>query len=131
MRSTLKFWLWKVDLHCVFLFHNMKKYHKLTFLVKNSSVENKYSDKYFRKTFWKSFLMPLISLHNPTKIIKALFRKKRFVLDEMTQWNVSKFAIFNIYTKTQSCFFHFSFHANLFYFLMNALVYVNIGQGIH
>ena len=29
-----------------------------------------------------------------------------------------------IYNKTQSCFFHFSFHASLFS-LMNALVYVN------
>ena len=28
-----------------------------------------------------------------------------------------------IYTKTQSCFFHLSFHAILFFPLMNALVY--------
>ena len=33
--------------------------------------------------------------------------------------------------KTQSCFFHFSFHATLFFPLMNALIYVNIHQGIH
>ena len=31
-----------------------------------------------------------------------------------------------IYTKTQSCFFHFSFRATLFFPLMNALVYVDI-----
>ena len=29
-----------------------------------------------------------------------------------------------IYTKTQSCFFHFSFHATLLFSQMNALVYV-------
>ena len=35
-------------------------------------------------------------------------------------------------TKTQSCFFRFSFHATLYFYLMNALVYVNIEyQGIH
>ena len=35
------------------------------------------------------------------------------------------------YTKTQSCFFHFSFRATLFFPLMNALVYVDIDLGIH
>ena len=30
-----------------------------------------------------------------------------------------------IYTKTQSCFFCFSFHTTLFFPLMNALVYVD------
>ena len=30
-----------------------------------------------------------------------------------------------IYMKTQSCFFHFSFHTTLFVSLMNALVYVD------
>ena len=38
---------------------------------------------------------------------------------------------FFIYSKTQSCFFRFSFHATLFYSLMNVLVYVDIEQGIH
>ena len=36
-----------------------------------------------------------------------------------------------IHTKTQSCFFHFSFRATLLFPLMNALVYVDIDQGIH
>ena len=36
-----------------------------------------------------------------------------------------------IYTKTQNCFFHFSLRAILFLLLMNALVYVDIDQGIH
>ena len=36
-----------------------------------------------------------------------------------------------IYTITQSCFFHFSFRATLFFPQMNALVYVDIDQGIH
>ena len=35
-----------------------------------------------------------------------------------------------IYMKTQSCFFHFSFRATSYFFIMNALVYV-IDQGIH
>ena len=36
------------------------------------------------------------------------------MLNEMFQRNASKFSIFYIgtYTKTQSCFFHFLFHAN-------------------
>ena len=61
----------------------------------------------------------------------SLFRNKRFMLDEMTQQNASKFAIFyNLctYTKTQSCFFHFSFRATLSFPLINALVYVDIGK---
>ena len=36
-----------------------------------------------------------------------------------------------IYTKTQSCFFRFSFRATLYFYIMNALVYVDIDQGIH
>ena len=36
-----------------------------------------------------------------------------------------------IYTKTQSCFFRFLFQATLLFSLMNALVYVDIDQGIH
>ena len=36
-----------------------------------------------------------------------------------------------IYTKTQSCFFHFPFNATLLFPLINALVYVDIDQGIH
>ena len=35
-----------------------------------------------------------------------------------------------IYTKNQSCFFHFSFCATLVFPLMNALVYVDIDLGI-
>ena len=35
------------------------------------------------------------------------------------------------FTKTLSCLFRFSFRATLFFYLMNALVYVDIDQGIH
>ena len=60
-------------------------------------------------------------------INKALFRNKRFVLDEMTQWNASKFAIFYIYENPKLLF---PFCATLRFPLMNALVYVDIDQGI-
>ena len=43
----------------------------------------------------------------------GLFRNKRFMLDEMFQRNVSKFAIFLEYENPHS-FFHFSFCATLF-----------------
>ena len=41
-----------------------------------------------------------------------LFRNKRFLLDEMFQWNASKFAIF-IEKENQCSFFRFSFWATL------------------
>ena len=50
----------------------------------------------------------------------SLFRKKRFMLDEKFQQNASKLATFYVYENTQSCFFHFSFCATLFFPLMNA-----------
>ena len=67
----------------------------------------------------------LFSVHVP------LFINKRFALNEMFQRNTSKFAIF--YVKENPCsFFHFSFRATLYFYLMNALVYVvDIDQGIH
>ena len=52
------------------------------------------------------------------------------MLDEMPKWNASKLAIFLEY-ENPHVFFRFSFRATLFFPLMNALVYVNIGQGIH
>ena len=76
--------------------------------------------------YWSSMLGILTNKHVPT----TLFRNKRFMLDEMTQWNASKFAIFLEYEKPHS-FFPFLFCATLFFSLMNALVYVNIDQGIH
>ena len=39
--------------------------------------------------------------------------------------------LYVIYKKTHVVFFHFSFCATLYFYLMNALVYVNIDQGIH
>ena len=51
------------------------------------------------------------------------------MLDEMTYRNASKFVIFLEY-ENPSVFF-FLFRATLFLSLMNALVYVNIDQGIH
>ena len=64
----------------------------------------------------------------------TLFRNKRFALNEMFQPNASKFAIFYIYenlAKTLISFFRFSFHATLFFSLMNALLHGDIDQGIH
>ena len=75
-----------------------------------------------------SILAPLFE--NPNAPY-PLLRKKRFMLDEMTQWNASKFAIFLEYENPPSIF-RFSFHVNLCFSLMNALVYVNIrDRGIH
>ena len=53
-----------------------------------------------------------------------------FVLDEKFQRNASKFATFYVF-ENQHSFFRFSFRATLGFYLMNALVYVNIDQGIH
>ena len=66
--------------------------------------------------------------HCPAKSI-SLFRNKRFMLDKMTQQNASKFAILLVY-ENQHSICSFSFRATLFFPLMNALVYVNIDQGI-
>ena len=61
----------------------------------------------------------------------TLFRNKRFMLDEMFQRNASKFAIFLEYKNPCSFFvFHFML-LYLFFPLINALVYVDIDQGIH
>ena len=60
----------------------------------------------------------------------SLFRKKRFMLDENFQQNASEFVIFYIHENPKLLFL-FLFHATLFFSLMNALVYVNIDQGIH
>ena len=48
------------------------------------------------------------------------------MLDEMLQRNASKFAILLEYENPCS-FFRFSFRATLFFPLMNALVYVDLG----
>ena len=53
----------------------------------------------------------------------TLFRNKRFMLDEMTWQNASKFAIFYVYENPKMLF---PFRATLLFSLMNALVYVNI-----
>ena len=63
---------------------------------------------------------------NPQKSqtkMTTLFRKKRFMLDEMFQWNTSKFAIFHIYENPKS---FFPFHSTLFFPLMNALALVYV-----
>ena len=52
------------------------------------------------------------------------------MLDEMTKQNASKFALFLEYKKTTR-FFRFSFHATLFFPLINAVVYVDIDHNIH
>ena len=57
----------------------------------------------------------------------SLFRNSGCEVKLIVYRNASKFAIFCIY-KNQN--FHFSFRATLFFPLMNALVYVDIDQGI-
>ena len=52
------------------------------------------------------------------------------MLDEMTKRNASKFAIFLEYENPRS-FFLFHFMQPYFFPLMNALVYVDINQGIN
>ena len=59
----------------------------------------------------------------------SLFINERFMLDEMTRQNASKFSIFHIYKKVNK--FAFSFRATLLFSLMNALVYLDIDRGIH
>ena len=47
-----------------------------------------------------------------------------FVLDENSSETLQNLPYF-IYTKTQICFIRFFIHATLYFYLMNALVYVN------
>ena len=72
---------------------------------------------------WEDFKSNFAILIQPT----YAFRNIRLMLDEIQQ-SALKFAIFYIYTKTLSWFFHFSFHVTLLFPLMNALVYVDIHQ---
>ena len=61
----------------------------------------------------------------------SLFRNKKFMLDEMTQRNTSKFDIFYTYENPMLLFW-VSFHASLLFPLMNALlVFVDIDQEGH
>ena len=53
------------------------------------------------------------------------------MLDEMTRRSASKFAIFYVYENPKLLFPFFSFRVTLLFSLMNALVYVDIDQGIH
>ena len=52
------------------------------------------------------------------------------MLDEMTQQNASKFAIFYEY-ENPKMLFPFIILCNFIFSLINAMVYVNIDQGIH
>ena len=79
-------------------------------------------------------LGPMIVL-SPTRTssdqrFKPLFINKRFALNKMFQQNASKFAIFYVQENTCS-FFRFSFRATVYFYLMNALVYVDIDNDIH
>ena len=72
-----------------------------------------------------------ISLYLYMKIgILSLFRNKRLVLDEKPPQNTSKFAILLEYENPRS-FFSFFISCYFIFSLMNALVYVDIDQGIH
>ena len=53
--------------------------------------------------------------------------KKRFMLDETFQQNAFKFAVYD----NPKLLFPFFISCNLIFSLMNALVYVDIDQGIH
>ena len=63
---------------------------------------------------------------------ETLFKNKNFLLDEIFQQNTSKFVPF-FFLEYPDGFFYFVFHFVLYFMfsLMNALVYVKIGQGIH
>ena len=52
----------------------------------------------------------------------------RFMLDEMTQFDTSKFAIVYIHENPKLLFWFF-ISCNFIFSIMNALVYVNIDQG--
>ena len=71
------------------------------------------------------FLLVLTILNYCTKYLTVypLFRNKRFALNKMFQPNASKFAIFYV-PETPCSFFRFSFRTTLYFYLMNALVYV-------
>ena len=65
---------------------------------------------------------------------KTLFKNEIFLLDEIFQQNTSKFVPpFFFFLEYPDGFFYFVFHFVLYFMfsLMNALVYVKIGQGIH
>ena len=56
----------------------------------------------------------------------ALFRNKRFVLNEMFQQNASKICYILYIRKPMLFFSVFLFRATLYFYLMNALVYVTL-----
>ena len=93
--------------------------------------------------FSKDFLSPL-SVNDDTKIIFLRGRdisssnisfhsseKRGLCLMKSSSETLQNLPYFIYYMKTQSRFFHFSFHATLIFSLMNALVFVDIEQDIH
>ena len=67
---------------------------------------------------------------NGVPIDPTLFRNKRCLVNLKTKRNASKFAIFM--EKENPCsFFRFSFGATSSFTFINALVYVDIDQGIY
>ena len=60
----------------------------------------------------------------------SLFRNKEFLVNLKTERNASKFAMFMEKENTR-IFFRFSFRATFIFPFMNALVYVDMDQGIH
>ena len=104
---------------------------KYSFIFKSCVVFLNTMEKYFRPTSW-----PVDSKINQARfsygistlyffalnifVYCALFRYKRFALNEMFQRNASKFAIF--YVQENPCsLFRFSFRAILYFYLMNVL----------
>ena len=60
---------------------------------------------------------------------QPLSRNKKFVLKEMFQQNAWKLDIFYVFIRRHA--YCFSFRATLFFPVMNALVYVDINEGIY
>ena len=60
----------------------------------------------------------------------SLFKKKRFEINFFVPQNASNFAIF-IEKENPGSFFSFFISSNFEFYLMNALVYVDIDWGIH
>ena len=80
--------------------------------------------------WWGVVDFPIVSQEQYWQVKAALFRNKRFARNKIFQRNASKFAIFYVLENTNR-FFRFSFHETLYFYLMNALVYVDIDQDIH
>ena len=99
--------------------------------------------KQISKLFWSSLptlhifssadcsvvLIRFSMIENKNGMLVALFRNKRLMLDEMTRWNGSKFAIFYTCIRKPKVAFSVFYFVLLNFSLMNALVYIYMHRG--